>query len=124
MGVVSAYAFSFMSKYLHQSCGPKPMTRVDINDNNQSSNTCIHSWQMDWKQSGTMKEREKNRPFIFIFSRKCICNHIVFSFLVNYLIIISKELSHPFLFLWGGNVLFQKILEALMICLNLEAFSQ
>jgi hypothetical protein len=38
MGVVSACAFSFMSKYLHQSCGPKPMTRVDINDNNQSSN--------------------------------------------------------------------------------------
>jgi hypothetical protein len=38
MGVVSACAFSFMSKYLHQSCGPKPMTRVDINDKNQSSN--------------------------------------------------------------------------------------
>jgi hypothetical protein len=38
MGVVSTCAFSFMSKYLHQSCGPKPMTRVDINDNNQSSN--------------------------------------------------------------------------------------
>jgi hypothetical protein len=38
MGVVSACAFSFMSKYLHQSCGPKPITRVDINDNNQSSN--------------------------------------------------------------------------------------
>jgi hypothetical protein len=32
-----------MSKYLYQSCnktkGPKPMTRVDINDNNQSSNS-------------------------------------------------------------------------------------
>jgi hypothetical protein len=27
-----------MFKYLHQSCGPKPMTRVDINDNNQYSN--------------------------------------------------------------------------------------
>jgi hypothetical protein len=39
MGVVFACALSFMSKYLHQSCGPKPMTRVDINDNNQSSNT-------------------------------------------------------------------------------------
>jgi hypothetical protein len=38
MGVVSTCAFSFMSKYLHQSCGQKPMTRVDINDNNQSSN--------------------------------------------------------------------------------------
>ena len=38
MGVVSACTLSFMSKYLHQSCVPKPMTRVDINDNNQSSN--------------------------------------------------------------------------------------
>jgi hypothetical protein len=35
---LSTCALSFMSKYLHQSCGPKPMTRVDINDNNQSSN--------------------------------------------------------------------------------------
>jgi hypothetical protein len=41
MGVVFACALSFMSKYLHQSCGPKPMTRVDINDNNQSSNTVV-----------------------------------------------------------------------------------
>jgi hypothetical protein len=33
MGVVSACVISFMSiKYLHQSWGPKPMTRVDIND--------------------------------------------------------------------------------------------
>jgi hypothetical protein len=39
MGVVYACALSFMSKYLYQSCGPKPMTRVDINDNNQSSNS-------------------------------------------------------------------------------------
>jgi hypothetical protein len=38
MGVVSACALSFMSKYLHQSCCPKPMTTVDINENNQSSN--------------------------------------------------------------------------------------
>jgi hypothetical protein len=30
-----------MSKYLYQSCGPKPMTRVDINDNNQSSNSSL-----------------------------------------------------------------------------------
>jgi hypothetical protein len=44
MGVVYACAFSFMSKYLHQSCGPKPMTRVDINDNNQSSNTNQNSF--------------------------------------------------------------------------------
>jgi hypothetical protein len=41
MGVVYACALSFMSKYLHQSCGPKPMTRVDINDNNQYSNRKI-----------------------------------------------------------------------------------
>jgi hypothetical protein len=41
MGVVYSCAFSFMSKYLYQSCGPKPMTRVDINDNNQSSNNAI-----------------------------------------------------------------------------------
>jgi hypothetical protein len=47
MGVVSACALSFMSKYLHQSCGPKPMIRVDINDNNQSSNNIplCHLWQ-------------------------------------------------------------------------------
>jgi 2-hydroxy-3-keto-5-methylthiopentenyl-1-phosphate phosphatase len=38
MGVVSACAMSFISKYLHQFCGPKPMTRVDISDNNQYSN--------------------------------------------------------------------------------------
>jgi hypothetical protein len=38
MGVVYACALSFMSKYLYQYCGPKPMTRADINDNNQSSN--------------------------------------------------------------------------------------
>jgi hypothetical protein len=37
MGVVSACILSFMSKYLHQLWGPKPMTRVDINDKNQSS---------------------------------------------------------------------------------------
>jgi hypothetical protein len=39
MGVVYACALSFISKYLYQSCSPKPMTRVDINDNNQSSNS-------------------------------------------------------------------------------------
>jgi hypothetical protein len=38
MGFFSACTLSFMSKYLHHSCGPKPMTRVDINDNNQYSN--------------------------------------------------------------------------------------
>jgi hypothetical protein len=64
----------------------------------------------------------KKGPSIFIFSSKCVSNYIVFSFLVNDIKIISKELSHPFLFLQGGSALFQKILEALMICLNLEAF--
>jgi hypothetical protein len=73
-----------------------------------------------WYNEG---ERKKG-PFILIFSGKCICNHIVFVFLVNDLIIIFKELSHPLLLLWGGNALFQKILEALMICLNLEALPQ
>jgi hypothetical protein len=38
MGVVFSCALSFMSKYLHQSCSPKLMTRVDINDKNQYSN--------------------------------------------------------------------------------------
>jgi hypothetical protein len=52
MGVVSACAFSFMSKYLHQSCGPKPMTRVDINDNNQSSN---NHYIRDMVQRGALK---------------------------------------------------------------------
>jgi hypothetical protein len=41
MGVVSSYAFSFMSKYLHQFFDQKHMTRVDINDNNQSSNNLL-----------------------------------------------------------------------------------
>jgi hypothetical protein len=36
--VLYACALSFMSKYLYQSCGRKLMTRVNINDNNQSSN--------------------------------------------------------------------------------------
>jgi hypothetical protein len=71
-----------------------------------------------WYNEGKIKKGS----FIFIFSGKCICNHIVFAFLVNDLIIISKELSHPFLLLRGGNALFQKIFEALMVCLNLEAF--
>jgi hypothetical protein len=65
--------------------------------------------------------KKKKGSFIFIFLGKCIRNHIFFSFLVNDLIITSKELSHPFFLLQGGNALFQKILEALMVCLNLEA---
>jgi hypothetical protein len=63
-----------------------------------------------------MKEREKKGSFIFIFPGQCICHDIVFSLLVNDLIIISKELSHPFLLLLGGNALFQKVLEALIVC--------
>jgi hypothetical protein len=35
-------AISFMSKYLHQCCGPKPMTRFDINDNNQYSDNNMY----------------------------------------------------------------------------------
>jgi hypothetical protein len=68
--------------------------------------------------------KRKKGSFFFIFSGQCICHHIVFSLPVNDLIFISKELSHPFLFLWGGNALFQKVLEALMVFLNLETFPQ
>jgi hypothetical protein len=68
--------------------------------------------------------KRKKGSFVFIFSGQCIHRDIVFSLLVNDLIIISKELSHPFLLFLGGNVLFQKVLEALMACLNLEALPQ
>jgi hypothetical protein len=43
----------------------------------------------------------KDGPLLFILSRKRIINHIFFSLLVNYLIIISKYLGHPFLLLQG-----------------------
>jgi hypothetical protein len=52
------------------------------------------------------KGKRKKGSFIFIFSGQCILHDIVFSLLVNDLIIISKELSHPFLLLLGGNALF------------------
>ena len=68
--------------------------------------------------------KRKKGSFVFIFPRQCICHDIVFSLLVNDLIIISKELRHPFLFLLGGDALFQKVLEALMVGLNLEALPQ
>jgi hypothetical protein len=71
-----------------------------------------------------MKEREKKGSLAFIFLGQCIRHDIVFSLLVNDLMIISKEISHPFLLFLGGNVLFQKVLEALMVSLNLEAFPQ
>jgi hypothetical protein len=73
---------------------------------------------------GYNEGKRKKGSFFFIFSGQCIRHYIVFSLLVNDLIIISKELSHPFLLLWGGNVLFQKVLEALMVGLNLEALPQ
>jgi hypothetical protein len=68
--------------------------------------------------------KRKKRSFIFIFSGQCIRHNIVFALLVNDLIVISKELSHPFLLFLGGNALFQKVLETLMVCLNLEALPQ
>jgi len=68
--------------------------------------------------------KRKNGSFFFIFLGQCIHHYIVFDLPVNDLIIISKELSHPFLLLLGGNALFQKILEALMVGLNLEALPQ
>jgi hypothetical protein len=68
--------------------------------------------------------KRKKGSFVFIFPGQCIRHDIVFSLLVNDLIIISKELSHPFLLLLGGNVLFQKVLETLMVGLNLEALPQ
>jgi hypothetical protein len=45
-------------------------------------------------------EREgKEGPFIFIFTGKNINKKKLFSILVNDLIIIPKQLGHPFLFL-------------------------
>jgi hypothetical protein len=69
-------------------------------------------------------EERKNGSFLFILPRKSISNHILIYLPVNYLIIISKYLGDPFLLLWGGNSLFQKINEALMISFNLEALAQ
>jgi len=70
-------------------------------------------------------EREGKKGHVFfIFSGKGINHHIFISFFVDDLIIVSKQLGYPFLLLWGSNSLFQKILEALMINFNLEAFPQ
>jgi hypothetical protein len=66
----------------------------------------------------------KNGSFFFIFLGQCIHHYIVFTLLINDLIIITKELSHPFLFLLGGNALFQKVLKALMVGLDLEVLPQ
>ena len=73
---------------------------------------------------GYNEGKRKKGSFFFIFSGQCIRDYIVFSLLVNDFIIITKELSHPFLLLLGGNALFQKVLEALMVGLDLEALPQ
>ena len=65
-----------------------------------------------------MKEREKRDPSSSYFWDS-IRHYIVFSLLVNDLINITKDLIHQFFFLLGGNVLFQKVLEDLMVGLNL-----
>jgi hypothetical protein len=46
MGVVYACALSFMSKYLHQSCGPKPMTRVTSMTTTNIPTTILHLMQL------------------------------------------------------------------------------
>jgi hypothetical protein len=83
-----------------------------------------HSWSHRLEPIGYNEGKRKKGSFFFIFSGQCICHYIVFALFVNDLIIITKELSHPFLLLLGGNALFQKVLEALMVSLNLEAFPQ
>jgi hypothetical protein len=73
-----------------------------------------------WYNEGEIKMD----PSSSYFMESASTTTLYFAFFVNDLIIISKELSHPFVFLWGGKALFQKILEALIICLNLEVFPQ
>jgi hypothetical protein len=68
--------------------------------------------------------RGKKGIVFFIFPSKGINHHIFFSFFVENLVIISKQLGYPFLLLRGRNSLFQKILEALKISFNLEASPQ
>jgi hypothetical protein len=80
----------------------------------------VHSLQPIRYNEGKRKEGS----FVFIFPGQCIRHYIVFALLVNDLIIIAKELSDPFLLLLGGNALFQKVFEALMVCLNLESLPQ
>jgi hypothetical protein len=80
----------------------------------------VHNLQLIEYNEG----KRKKGSFIFILPGQCICHDIVFSLLVNDLIIISKELSDPFLLLLGENALFQKVLEALMVGLNLESLPQ
>jgi hypothetical protein len=80
----------------------------------------VHSLQPIRYNEGNIKEGS----FIFIFPGQCIRHYIVFALLVDDLIIIAKELGDPFLFLLGGNALFQKVFEALMVCLNLESLPQ
>jgi hypothetical protein len=73
---------------------------------------------------GYNEGKRKKGYVLFIFLGQCICHYIVFSILENDLIIITKELSHPFLFLLEGNALFHKVLEALMVGLDLETLPQ
>jgi hypothetical protein len=73
---------------------------------------------------GYNEGKRKKGSFFFIFLGQCIRHYIVFSLFVNDIIIIKKELSHPFLLFLGGNALFQKVLEALMVGLDLEALPQ
>jgi hypothetical protein len=42
---------------------------------------------------GYNEGKRKRGSFVFVFSGQCICHDIVFSLIVNDLIIISKELS-------------------------------
>jgi hypothetical protein len=70
MGVVSTCALSFMSKYLHQSCGPKAMTRADINDNNQSSNNILfflNLFKKYCKRQKVKKNPKRGREIYFLF---------------------------------------------------------
>jgi hypothetical protein len=80
----------------------------------------VSSLEPIWDNEG---ERKKG-SFFFILLGKSVIKNSSFSLVVNYLIIIAKELGDPFLLLRGGNSLFHKMLEALMICFNLEALAQ
>jgi hypothetical protein len=80
----------------------------------------VHSLQ----PIGYNEGKRKKGSFVFILPGQCIRHDIIFALLVNDLIIISKELSDPFLLLLGGNALFQKVLKALMVGLNLESLPQ
>jgi len=83
MGVVYACALSFMSKYLYQSCGPKPMTRVDIN--NQSSNTymCFEKWRQHTPLIISTQEYHLTIQFLKRISFKVLVCYASFKVLVR-----------------------------------------